>query len=135
MAKRVFLLSFVALVLLAGCLPAWAQEQKPAVPEVNLTGTWVMSVVTQNGEIVSESTFTQEKETLKVVMTGPDGTTVEGPGTVKEGAIQWSITFETSNGAFTVVFTGRASDADTMAGEMSMGDFGTAAWSAKRKKQ
>lgn len=138
MAKRVLLLSF--LVLVAGCLPAWAQakpqeQPKPAAVDVNLTGTWVMSVITQNGEMVSESTFTQDKETLKVVMTGPDGTTIEGPGTVKDGAIQWSIAFDTPNGAFTIVFTGKASDVDTMAGDMSMGDFGTTTWSAKRKKQ
>jgi hypothetical protein len=128
-------------ILLTGCLPSWAQQQQPQEPakpqaaDVSLTGAWTMTVVTQQGEMVSESTIAQDKETLKVVMTGPDGTTIEGPGTVKEGAVQWTITFDTPNGAFTIVFAGKIADADTMAGDMHMGDFGSSTWSAKRKKQ
>jgi len=134
MPKRAPLL-LVAILLVAG-VPAWAHAQDPpATPpaDVNITGVWTMTVSTSQGEMVNDATFTQEKEALKVAMTGPQGMPMEGTGTVKEGAVQWAITFDTPNGAFTIVFAGKI-DGDTMAGEIQMGDFGTAAWSAKKKK-
>jgi hypothetical protein len=133
MRKRVPLMSLG--LLLAIAVGAWAQEpaKPPAATDVNITGVWEMTVATQQGDRVNDATFTQEKEALKGVLTGPDGSPIEGTGTVKEGVVQWTVTFDTPNGAFTIAFSGKI-DGEKMAGEIQMGDFGTANWSAKKKK-
>lgn len=137
MFKRTELLSSVVFVVLAVLLPmpGLAQEA-PAVhtAKVDITGVWDLVVVTQQGDMPSQATFTQEKEALKVAMTGPEGTPVAGTGTVKEAAVEWTITFDTPNGSFSVVFAGKV-DGEKMAGDMFMGEFGSTTWSAKKRPQ
>ena len=127
-------------ILFASAIPALpqAKEQvkeppKEQAKEMNITGAWDMTTQTPNGDYPSEATFTQEKEALKVSMSGPQGA-IAGEGTVKDGVVQWSITFNGPNGDFTLVFKGKI-DGEKMSGEVQMGDFGSAAWFATKKKK
>jgi hypothetical protein len=68
-----------------------------------------------------------------VSMTGPQGTPMTGEGTFKENAVQWSVIINTPQGDFTLLFKGKA-EGEKMSGELDMGDFGTATWTAVKKK-
>jgi hypothetical protein len=126
------------MLILSVALPAGlaAQTQeKPKEPpkEISVSGSWDMTIQTPQGERPTTVTFTQEKEAVKVSMTGPEGMTINGEGTIKESAIQWTLTISGPNGDFTLFFKGKV-EGESMTGELQMGDFGTATWSAKKKK-
>ena len=131
--------------LLAFALPGLAQTQDPAKAppkeqpkeppkDTGIGGVWIMTMQMPQGEMPpNEVTFTQEKEAIKVSMPGPQGITIAGEGTVKEGVVQWTSVISTPNGDFTLLFKGKV-DGEKMSGEVQMGDFGTATWAATKKK-
>jgi hypothetical protein len=138
MRKNVSMLVWV-LVL---AVPIWGLSQSQDPPknqnkeqpkDTGISGAWAMTVQTPNGDNPSDATFTQDKETFKVSLSGPQGT-ISGEGTIKDGALQWTMTISTPQGDFTLSFTGKV-NGDTMSGEVQLGDFGTAPWSAKRIKK
>jgi hypothetical protein len=100
---------------------------------VNINGVWEMTLQTPQGEQAVDATFTQEKDAIKVAMTGPQGIEMKGEGTVKDKDVEWTMTISAPMGEFVLVFKGKV-DGETMAGEVQMGDFGTAGWTAKKKK-
>jgi hypothetical protein len=139
MHKNVSILFFVFLLALA--IPALPQAKEPVkepakeqAKDINITGVWDMTTQTPNGDMPGEATFTQEKETLKVSMTGPQGMPMTGEGTVKEGVVQWSVTISGPNGDFTILFKGKI-DGEKMSGEVQAGDFGAFTWFATKKKK
>ena len=134
MRKNVLIL--FGMVLLVMAATALAQEPvKEQVKDTNITGVWDMVTQTPNGDMPGEVTFTQEKETLKVSMTGPQGMPMSGEGTVKEGQAQWTITISGPDGnSFTLAFKGKI-DGEKMTGETQAGDFGTFTWTATKKKK
>ena len=134
MRKIVPILFWVLLLALAVSVasPAAAQEKEQPKP-ANISGVWSLTISSPQGEQTNDATFAQEKETLKVTMTGPQGMTLEGQGTVKEGVVEWTVSIDTPNGTFTIVFKGKV-DGDKMAGEAGMGDFGSMPFTAIKKK-
>jgi hypothetical protein len=125
------------LFLLALAIPALAQEKEtPKEPpkEINVTGVWDLTTQTPNGDMPGEATFTQEKEVVKISMSGPQGMPMNGEGTVKAGAIQWSVTISGPNGDFTIFFKGKV-DGEKMSGEVQAGDFGSFTWIATKRKK
>ncbi len=66
-------------------------------------------------------------------MPGPQGMEMKGEGTVKDKDVEWTVTVSAPMGEFVLVFTGKV-DGETMSGEVQMGDFGSAPWTAKKKK-
>jgi hypothetical protein len=137
MRKNMLILFGVILLVFAAS--AWAQAQDPVkeppkeqAKDINITGAWDMVTQTPNGDMPGEITFAQEKETVKVSMTGPQGTPMSGEGTIKEGVIQWSVTISGANGDFTVHFKGKI-DGEKISGEVQAGDFGTFTWIATKK--
>jgi hypothetical protein len=123
--------------LLAFAIPSWPQAKEPVkeqAKDINITGPWDMMTQTPNGDMPGEATFTQEKETLKVTMSGPQGMPMTGEGTVKEGVVQWSVTFSGPNGDFTIFFKGKI-DGEKMSGEVQAGDFGAFTWFATKRKK
>jgi hypothetical protein len=129
----VVLLGMFCLAFAVAAFPL-AQDQAPP-KEVNISGTWDMVTQTPNGDMPGEVTFAQEKETLKVSMSGPQGTPMTGVGTVKESAVQWSMTISgPDGGGFTLTFKGKI-DGEKISGETQAGDFGTFTWVAAKKKK
>ena len=138
MRKNVSMLVWIFVL----AVPIWGLSQsqdqqknqdKEQPKDTGISGAWAMTVQTQQGDMPSDVTFTQDKETLKVSMVGPQGT-ISGEGKIKDGAVQWTMTINTPQGDFTLSFTGKV-NGDTMSGEVQLGDFGTATWSAKRNKK
>jgi hypothetical protein len=108
------------------------EQPKEQPKEVSVSGTWDMTVQAPQGERPTTATFTQEKEVVKVSLSGPEGT-INGEGTLKESAILFTITISGPNGDFSLFFKGKV-EGDSMTGEIQMGDYGTMTWIAKKRK-
>jgi len=121
--KFFFFLSIFLLVL--SVLPIGAAE-------VNVSGDWALTLISPRGERTSDVTFVQKGEALEVTMKDPQGNEVKGTGTVKGNAIEWTMTRSTPRGEMTLTYKGEV-EGDSMAGEVQMGDFGSAKWKATRK--
>lgn len=128
---RILCLMLVLPLFVSG--PAFAGEQAKDPPkDAKIDGVWSLTVTSPMGEQTNDTTFAMDKDKLKVTMVGPQGT-LDCEGTFKDGAVAWTLAIETPNGTFSIVFTGKL-DGDKMSGEAAMGDFGTAPWTAVRKK-
>jgi len=133
------------IIVCALAVPAFSQTQdqkkepvkeqpKEQAKEINVSGVWIMTVQSSQGEMPpSEVTFTQEKETLKLALSGPQGTPLTGVGTIKENVVQWTVTISGPQGDFSIAFKGKV-DGENMTGDIQMVDYGTATWSATKKK-
>ena len=118
--------------VLALTLPVLAQAPAPQ-KTVDVSGVWLVTMQTPQGEMTQEATFTQDKEALKVSMTSPMGTDMKGEGTIKGQDLQWTLTISTPNGDFALGFKAKV-DGDSMSGDIQMGDFGSSTFTAKKKK-
>ena len=127
------LLFLVAALILFVAAPGQASQDKPTSKDVNIDGVWSMTVSTPQGDRTDDATFKQDKDKIKVTMAGMGGMTLEGEGVIKDGTVEWGVSIDTPNGTFSLVFKGKI-DGDKMSGDVAMGDFGTAPWSAVRKK-
>ncbi len=124
MFKRI-LIAAVVFGLIGAVLPLSSQE-------VNVSGTWDLTTQSPRGERTSPVVFEQTGENLKVKMTSFRGDELTGTGTVKGQDIEWAITRTTPRGEMTSTYKGKV-EGDTMKGEVQMGDFGAAPWTAKKK--
>ena len=114
----------VSVVAAFGVLaPAW---------QTDVSGAWELVVETPHGEMTSTVKFIQEREILKVSMTGPRGRETTGEGSIKGNEIQWSIVRDTSRGQLTVVYKGTV-QGGTMSGQADIADGRSAPWKAVRK--
>ncbi len=98
----------------------------------DISGTWAMTITTQQGEMESEMSIEQDGEKITVTMEGFQGDEMVGEGTFKDNKAEWSVTISTPNGDFTISYTGTLED-DTLSGEAELGDYGTMEWTAKKK--
>jgi hypothetical protein len=104
-----------------------------AAAAIDISGVWEMTTQTPQGDMTADATFVQDKEAVKVSMTGPQGMEMKGEGTVKGQDIEWMVTVSGQMGEFVLVYKGKV-DGETMSGEVQAGDFGSFTWTAKKKK-
>jgi len=104
-----------------------------AAAAIDISGVWEMTTQTPQGDMTADATFVQDKEAVKVSMTGPQGMEMKGEGTVKGQDIEWMVTVSGQMGEFVLVYKGKV-DGETMSGEVQAGDFGSFPWTAKKKK-
>ena len=105
-----------------------------AAAAVDISGVWEMTTTqTPQGDMTADVTFVQDKEAVKVSMTGFQGMEMKGEGTVKGQDIEWTVTVSGGMGEFVLVYKGKV-DGETMSGEVQAGDFGSFPWTAKKKK-
>lgn len=104
-----------------------------AATTVDINGVWEMTMQTPQGDMTADATFVQDKEAIKFTMPGPQGMEMKGEGTIKDKDVEWTVTVSAPMGEFVLVFKGKV-DGETMSGEVQMGDFGSAPWTAKKKK-
>ena len=98
----------------------------------DISGTWTMTIVTQQGDVDTEMTIEQDGEKITVMMVGMQGEEMVGEGTFKESKAEWSFTVSTPQGDFTISYTGILEE-DALSGEVDLGDYGTMEWTAKKK--
>jgi len=126
---------FLAVLLLAGSLPAAARaaQQTAPVKTVDISGVWEMTLYTPRGEMKSDVTFEQKDDAITVTMPSPMGDEMKGEGKVKENTAEWQLTISTPNGDFVLAFKAQIED-EKMTGEVFMGDFGSSSFAAVKKK-
>jgi hypothetical protein len=100
--------------------------------DVSVAGEWELVAATKKGDVNWKVVFVQTGETLEVTMTGPQGNSIKGQGTLKGDSIEWSLRVSTPRGDLDIAYKGVVAD-DAMKGEVKRGNIGTAVWSAKRK--
>ena len=117
-------------------VPANAQEaskpaDKPAT--IDVTGVWDMVVESPQGAMDIVGTFKQEGEKLTGTQAGQMGE-VALEGTVVGNEIKYVINIDMGGQQMSIAFAGKV-EGDTMTGVFEFGGMGSAAWSAKKRKQ
>jgi len=132
-----YLLAFaLACLVVVSAAPASAQEAaKPADPpaKVDVTGVWDMSVETPNGVIENVGTLKQDGEKLTGTLASQMGE-LALEGTVIGNEIKWVLNIDMGGQQMSIAFAGKV-EGETMAGIFEMGGMGSAAWTAKKRKQ
>jgi hypothetical protein len=101
--------------------------------DVNVAGDWEISMTMREREMTRAMTIEQDGEKIKVTMEGfRGGDETIGEGTIKGNKIEWTITRESQRGEITMEYSATV-DGDTMTGEVSVGDFGSFEFTAKKK--
>lgn len=101
------------------------------VQSKSVTGTWKLTLETQNGNSNPTVTFKQEGEELTGTYKGRLG---ESPlkGTVKGSDIKWTIKVNAQGNELQIDYTGTL-DGDTMKGKAKFGDFGEGTFTGKKE--
>ena len=124
-------LSFsVGWMLLLSVLPF--SSGLPALTEaIDVTGTWDLTVESQEGTTHPSITLKQEGERITGTYEGKIGGRLEG--TIKGNEINFSLNLKFQDASYTVTYTGTVTE-NTMKGTVRFGNSGTGSWSAIRKK-
>jgi hypothetical protein len=127
---RVFVIVVVAVLALAGT--AIAQEKPQDPPKIDVTGAWDLAIETPQGTRAVISTFKQDGEKLTGTQAGEMGETPL-QGTIKGADIAFAIVIDMQGQQMTIAYTGKV-DGEAMSGTVELGGFGSATWTAKKKK-
>lgn len=100
--------------------------------DVTVAGEWDLVAATKKGDVNWKVVFAQSGGILEVTMTGPQGNSIKGQGTLKGDAIEWTLQVSTPRGDMEISYKGVVAG-DAMKGEVKRGTLGTAEWYAKRK--
>ena len=123
--------------LLALALPAAARSQsnpaKPDTSKIDVTGKWNFNIETpvQGTPTV---TFTVKGDSLKGQYISNALGTHDFVGTIKGRTLNFSFAAESGGQSFTMAFTAKVEDADTMGGTIDFSGMANGTFSAKRAK-
>jgi hypothetical protein len=125
----------VLLIMLAAAGLAVQAEQAKPEQKPNITGKWSMTLEMSMGTGTPALDLKQEGEKITGTYTGRYGTfPIEG--TLKERAIEFSVTMNAEGQSVTMTFGGEvAADGQTMKGQANLGELGDATWNAKKESK
>jgi hypothetical protein len=135
--NRVGLTTIILPVVLGLAVTALAQDKPKDPPKeaqkIDVTGTWDLAVETPQGTMSLVATFKQDGEKLTGTQSSQMG---EFPleGSVKGADIAFAVVFDMQGQEMTITYTGKI-DGDQIAGAIEFGSYGSATWSAQRRKQ
>ena len=135
--NRARLTTLIMPVVLGLAVTAFAQDkpQDPPkdTPKIDVTGTWDLAVETPQGTMALVATFKQDGEKLTGTQSSQMG---EFPleGSVKGADIAFAVVFDMQGQEMTITYTGKI-DGDQIAGAIEFGSYGSATWSAQKRKQ
>ena len=117
-----------ATLLVTVALALWAQASTMA----DVTGTWKLTLTTQQGTNNPTVTFKQEGEELTGTYKGRLG---EAPlkGSVKGNAIKWSLKVNAQGNELQVDYDGTIEADGTIKGKAKFGDFGEGTFTGKKE--
>jgi hypothetical protein len=118
-----------ALALGVALLAPLAIAARPLL-QVNLTGSWGFTVVTENGTGTPTVTMTQKGDSLTGTYESARSGALPFKGTVRDSLFSFTAT---TPGGTTYLFTGAVVDANTVKGTMELGGMGSATFSGTRK--
>jgi hypothetical protein len=124
--KRLFL---AAALLALVAAPVLAQD---APKNVDVTGTWEMTVESPQGSMTITVEFKQDGEKLTGKQVSEMG---EAPltGTIKGNDLAYELTVDMGGQQMKIVNKGKV-EGDVIKGTTELGEMGSMAWTAKRKK-
>ena len=99
--------------------------------QTDVTGTWDLTVETQQGTANPSVTLQQAGEKLSGTYRGRLGDS-KVEGTLRGNDIQFSVTLRFQDQPLVITYTGTA-DRDSMRGTVQFGDRGSGTWSGKRR--
>lgn len=108
-----------------------AAQDKPEPRPADVAGTWDLTVNSPNGTGTRVVKIRQDGEKLTGEYESSMGAGTLA-GTVKERAIDFTVTVAMELGTFEIRYTGKV-DGDKMAGEVDFGDYGKGSWSGTRR--
>jgi hypothetical protein len=123
---RMALTTVAASVLLAG-----AAKAQGAAP--NLTGTWRFSVTTDAGTGTTTVAFKQQGDTLSGLYSSQVFGEQQIRGTVKDREFSFEFTATIQGTTLTVTYRGTIASADSLHGQVSLGDMGSGSFTASRQ--
>jgi hypothetical protein len=98
--------------------------------QVNLTGSWTFTVVTENGTGTPTVTITQKGDSLTGTYESARSGSLPFTGTRRDSLFSFTTT---TPGGTTYLFTGAVVDANTVKGTMELGGMGSATFTGTRK--
>jgi autotransporter translocation and assembly factor TamB len=121
-------LTAILVVAAIALVPVAAQDAK----KIDITGTWEMTVESPQGQMLITANYKQEGETLTGTHVSEMG---EAPlkGTVKGADIEYTLTLDMGGQQMSIVHKAKV-EGDTITGSAIIGEMGTIAFTAKRKK-
>ena len=120
--------AIIAVLMLTGSLAAQSK------PSPSIAGKWTMTLEMSMGTGTPTLEFRQNGEKITGSYTGRYGTSPL-EGSIKELAIQFTVTMEAESQQVLMVFSGEiAADGQTMKGKAVLGELGEATWTAKKEK-
>jgi hypothetical protein len=104
----------------------------PLLPaQTDASGTWDLTVETQQGTATPSVTLVQSGEKLSGTYRGRMGDS-KIEGTVRGSNIQFTVTLRFQDQAHVISYSGTVAG-DTMKGTVQFGDRGSGTWSGKRR--
>ncbi len=103
-----------------------------AVAQTDLSGMWMLTVQTEQGDTPLPVTITQDGQNLTATGENPDVGTVEMKGMIDGSDITFEWNLDIEGMELNILFMGTVADDGTMSGTMDLGGFGGGDWTAKR---
>ena len=100
------------------------------VAQTNVSGTWDVSIDTEQGSFPATMTLQQDGEKLTGSLTSDQGT-FELEGTISGNKLEWVMEVD-AGGAFIEIAMAGTGDGDDMTGTADFGGYGGGDWTATR---
>ena len=126
--KRTLILSIISVAIIAATAMAASLTR---AQEVNVTGTWNMTVETQAGSGSPTMTLKQDKETLTGTYKGQLGE-ASVKGTIKGKEIKITFKVNVQDMDLDCEYTGTV-DGNTMKGKVKLGELGEGTFTGKKQ--
>jgi len=126
--KRTLILSIISVAIIAATAMAASLTR---AQEVNVTGTWNISVETQAGSGTPTITLKQDKETLTGTYKGQLGE-ASVKGTIKGKEIKITFKVNVQDMDLECEYTGTV-DGNTMKGKVKLGELGEGTFTGKKQ--
>jgi hypothetical protein len=123
MTRKSFLVLVVAL--------AWIVSAQTSSAQVDISGTWIVTVDSPQGQMQIDTNFKQVGEKVTGDVTSPMGS-VEFAGTLVKDELTVTYSVPVQGQTLEIRMTGKVAD-DTIAGALELAGMGQVPWSAKRK--
>ena len=120
------------LVKLLGIALVCVMSIAPLRAQADVTGTWDLTVRTQQGTATPSVTFVQSGESLSGTYHGRMGDS-KVEGTVRGSDIQFTVTLRFQDQAHVISYSGTVTG-DAMKGTVQFGDRGSGTWSGQRRQ-
>ncbi len=102
------------------------------VAQTDLSGMWMLTVQTEQGDNPLPVTITQDGQNLTATGESPDVGPIEMKGMIDGSDITFEWNLDIEGMELNILFMGTVAEDGTMSGTLDLGGFGGGDWTAKR---